>query len=183
MEMKRTAAFLMAFALLGALASTDAAEAKKGKRGKCAKACATQCKASKDIVQTAKADGSFKTLSGALHTTGLSKTLEQCGPYTVFAPNDEAFNKLPKETRAALLTDAKHLAQVLKYHVVKGSMTAADLAQKRSVPTVEGESLMVDSKPDGNLIVDGALVTKSDIKCCNGVIHVIDYPLSPERGK
>lgn len=180
MKKKGTAALMMALAILGVgIASPDAAIAKK-------KSCnrASSCSKSKDIVDTAKCDGSFKTLSHALNTSGLSKTLKSKGPFTVFAPSDEAFGKLPKEQRDALLADNKKLPTVLKYHVVKGIVPASELAQKRSVVTVEGESLMVDTKNDGELIVvDGAMVTKPDIKCNNGVIHVIDYVLTPERGK
>lgn len=170
---KVSAATLLACSLLvtGFLAP-DAALAKKK----------AKCKVSKgnDIVSVAKRDGSFKNLSSALCDTGLSKTLSGKGPFTVFAPNDEAFAKLPKDKKEALLKDPN----VLKYHVVKGNVPAADLAQKRSITTVQGESLMVDTKNDGELIVvDGALVTKPDIKCSNGVIHVVDFVLVPERGK
>jgi uncharacterized surface protein with fasciclin (FAS1) repeats len=171
---KVSAAMLLACSLLvtGFLAP-DAALAKKK--------CATKCKTSKgnDIVETAKKDGSFKNLSNGLSSTGLSKTLKSKGPFTVFAPNDEAFAKLPKEKKEALLSDPN----VLKYHVVKGIVPSSDLAQKRSVTTVQGESLMVDTKGDGVIVVDGAIVTKPDIKCSNGVIHVVDFVLVPERGK
>lgn len=170
---KVSAAMLLACSLLvtGFLAP-DAALAKK--KAKCA------VSKGNDIVETAKKDGSFKNLSTALCSTGLSKTLKSKGPFTVFAPNDEAFAKLPKDKKEALLKDPN----VLKYHVVKGNVSAADLKEKRSVATVQGESLMVDTKNDGEVIVvDGAIVTKPDIKCSNGVIHVVDFVLVPERGK
>ncbi|MBX9666433.1 MAG: fasciclin domain-containing protein [Candidatus Obscuribacterales bacterium] len=167
-------ALLLSFVMLaGGLASPDAAHAKKKK--KC-----SQAACGKDIVDTAKSDGSFKSLSNALTSTGLSKTLKGKGPFTVFAPTDEALAKLPKAQKDELLSDPS----VLKYHVVKGVVPSSDLKDKRSVVTVQGESLMVDTKNDGEVIVvDGAVVTKPDIKCNNGVIHVIDFVLVPERGK
>jgi uncharacterized surface protein with fasciclin (FAS1) repeats len=132
----------------------------------------------KDIVQTAIADGSFKTLVADLKAAGLVCVLEGKGPFTVFAPDDAAFGKQGKATS----TEKEKLAKVLKYHVVAGKHSAADLANMRSITTLEGESLMLDNK-DGKEIVDGAIVTKADIECSNGVIHVIDMVLSPERGK
>jgi uncharacterized surface protein with fasciclin (FAS1) repeats len=142
-----------------------------------AKKCVSHGKG-KDIVQTAMADGSFKTLVADLKAAGLVCVLEGAGPFTVFAPDDAAFGKMGKATS----TEKEKLAKVLKYHVVKGKHSAADLANMRSITTLEGESLMLDNK-DGKEIVDGALVTKGDIECSNGVIHVIDMVLSPERGK
>lgn len=169
---KGSAATLLACAvLLSGLVSPDAAIAKKKSAAK---------PKGKDIVETAKSDGSFKTLTGALNNTGLSKTLKSKGPFTVFAPSDEAFAKLPREQKEELAKNPT----VLKYHVVKGIVPASDLAQKRSITTVQGESLMLDTKNDGEMIVvDGAIVTRPDIQCNNGVIHVIDYVLVPERGK
>ncbi|MBX3152886.1 fasciclin domain-containing protein [Candidatus Obscuribacterales bacterium] len=170
---KVSAATLLACSLLvtGFLAPDAALAKKKAKRA---------VSQGNDIVETAKKDGSFKNLSEGLSSTGLSKTLKSKGPFTVFAPNDEAFGKLPKDKREALLKDPN----VLKYHVVKGIVPADALKEKRSVATVQGESLMVDTKNDGEVIVvDGAIVTKPDIKCSNGVIHVVDFVLVPERGK
>jgi len=170
---KVSAATLLACSMLvTGMVSPDAALAKKKSK---------KCKASgNDIVSIAKKDGSFKNLTGALCDTGLSKTLSSKGPFTVFAPDDAAFAKLPKDERESLAKNPN----VLKYHVVKGIVPAADLKNKRSVTTIQGESLMVDTKNDGELIVvDGAMVTKPDIKCSNGVIHVVDWVLVPERGK
>lgn len=139
--------------------------------------CSAKCN---DVVCTAAKEGNFKTLTKLIKTAGLAGTLEGKGPFTVFAPDDSAFGRLPKDNK--LGEDPKVLAKVLKYHVVGRKLTAADLAGMRSVTTLEGESLMVDNK-DGQVIVDGALVTKGDINCSNGVIHVIDRVLMPERGK
>jgi transforming growth factor-beta-induced protein len=176
-----SAAILLAGAmLLTGVISPDAALAKKKSCNASAKCCATSGGNKNDIVNTAMKDGSFKQLSNALCCAGLTGTLHGKGPFTVFAPTDEALGKLPKDKKEALLKDP----QVLKYHVVKGNVSAADLAQKRSLATVQGESLMVDQKDGGTvIIVDGAVVTKPDIKCSNGVIHVVDFILVPERGK
>lgn len=165
--------------LLTGVISPDAGLAKCGKSKCCKTAKAKKCVGNKnDIVNTAKRDGSFKNLTNALCCTNLASTLHGKGPFTVFAPSDEAFGKLPKDKQEAILKNA----DTLKYHVVKGKVSSQDLAAKRSIVTVQGESLMVNNK-DGTIIVDGATVTKPDIACSNGVIHVIDFVLVPERGK
>jgi uncharacterized surface protein with fasciclin (FAS1) repeats len=102
------------------------------------------------------------------------------GPFTVFAPDQAAFAKLPKNS--TLAADKDKLTKVLKYHVLPNKLMASDLTSMRSAPTLEGESVMLNSK-DGKEIVDGAFVTKADIVCSNGVIHIIDTVLVPERGK
>ena len=181
--LKRVAISLLALTFVGTgmsltieVATPDAAQAKKRKKRSKARA--------NNIVRVAKKDGSYTTLTDALQKTGLSGPLSYSGPFTVFAPSDSAFAKLPKDEKEALLSDRKQLKNILKYHVVKGKLSSEDLAGKRSVPTLQGEFLMIDSKGDGStLVVDGALVTKPDIKCGNGVIHEIDYILVPERGK
>ncbi|MDZ4837274.1 MAG: fasciclin domain-containing protein [Candidatus Melainabacteria bacterium] len=174
----RAAMFLAGALLVTGLISPDAALAGKGKQCKTSAKCSRTTGNKNDIVNTAQRDGSFKTLSDALCCTGLSNTLHAKGPFTVFAPTDEAFAKLPKDQKEAIAKDAANL----KYHVVKGNYSAADLKQKRSITTVQGESLMLNTKDDA-LVVDGAVVTKGDIQCSNGVIHVIDFVLVPERGK
>ncbi|HEY9683779.1 MAG TPA: fasciclin domain-containing protein [Oculatellaceae cyanobacterium] len=162
-------------------ASSMQVEAKTHHHKKHGSCCTSTCsRKGKNIVQTACADGSFKTLVSNLKAAGLTKTLEGKGPFTVFAPDDAAFAKLPKNNN--LSGDKDKLAKTLKYHVVAKKLMASDLTAMRSVPTLEGESLMLNSK-DGKEIVDGAMVTKADIVCNNGVIHVIDTVLSPERGK
>jgi uncharacterized surface protein with fasciclin (FAS1) repeats len=108
--------------------------------------------------------------------------LQGSGPFTVFVPNDLAFQHLPKDEVQSWPKRNLTLTKVLKYHVVKGNYSTSDLGTRRSIPTMEGDDVMLNSK-DGKLIVDGALVTKPDIKCSNGVIHVIDTVLLPERGK
>lgn len=181
--LKRAAISLLALTFVGTgmslsieVATPEAAQAKKRKKRYRAKR--------NNIVRVAKKDGSYTTLTEALKKTGLSRPLRYRGPFTVFAPSDSAFAKLPKEQKEALLADRKQLKNILKYHVVKGKLTKEDLASKRSIPTLQGEFLMLDSKDDGSmLVVDGAIVTKPDIKCGNGIIHEIDYILVPERGK
>ncbi|MBZ0188900.1 MAG: fasciclin domain-containing protein [Candidatus Obscuribacterales bacterium] len=178
--LKRTAMSMLALSVLGSglmagieLASPQPAVAKK-----------QQVSKKKDIVQTTKADDSFSTLSSALASTGVAKTLHGKGPYTVFAPSDSAFGKMDKARRDEILSDKELLPEVLKYHVVKGKLSSEELAGKRSLKTVQGESLMIDAKDDGGtIVVDGAIVTQPDIDCANGVIHVIDFLLVPERGK
>jgi uncharacterized surface protein with fasciclin (FAS1) repeats len=136
----------------------------------------------KDIVQTAVDDGQFKTLVKALEAAGLVDTLKGDGPFTVFAPTDEAFAKLPKEKLEALLNDKEALKDILTYHVVAKKVMAADVVKLDSAKTVEGKSVTIESK-DGKVKVGGANVTKTDIECKNGVIHVIDTVLLPPDDK
>lgn len=135
--------------------------------------------APKDIVDTAVAAGSFKTLTKALTEAGLVDTLKGPGPFTVFAPTDEAFAKLPKGTVEALLKDKQKLVAVLTYHVVPGKVLAADAAKLTSAKTVNGQSLSIKATK-GSVKVDGATVVKADIVASNGVIHVIDSVLLPK---
>ncbi|WP_438269988.1 fasciclin domain-containing protein [Paludisphaera mucosa] len=130
-----------------------------------------------DIVDTAVAAGSFKTLAAALKAADLVDVLKGEGPYTVFAPTDAAFKKLPEGTVEALLKDKAKLKAVLTYHVVKGKVKAADVVKLKSAKTVQGQTVAVDAA-DGVKIND-AKVTKADIECSNGVIHVIDAVLIP----
>ncbi len=135
--------------------------------------------APKDIVDTAIAAGTFKTLAKALTEAGLVETLKGKGPFTVFAPTDEAFAKLPKGTVEALLKDKKKLAAVLTYHVVAGKVLAADAAKLTSAKTVNGQSLTIKAAK-GTVTIDGATVIKADIIASNGVIHVIDAVILPK---
>lgn len=132
----------------------------------------------KDIVDTAVAAGSFKTLAKALTEAGLIETLKGKGPFTVFAPTDEAFAKLPKETLEAVLKDKKKLTAILTYHVVSGNVMAKDVVKLKSAKTVNGKEVKIDTT-DG-VKVNTAKVVKTDIECSNGVIHVIDTVLIPE---
>ena len=134
------------------------------------------------VVTVASKDAELKTTVSAIKKAGLVHALSSKGPFTAFLPSDAGWDKLTKENRESLLNDPKRLAEVLKYHVVKGKYSAADLAERRSLVTLQGESLMLDNK-DGTVIVDGCIVTKGDVKAGNGMIHVIDYVATPERGK
>ncbi len=132
-----------------------------------------------DIVDTAIAAGDFKTLVTALKAADLVDTLKGKGPFTVFAPTDEAFAKIPKAKLDALLKDKKELKKVLTYHVVSGKVMAADV-KSGMVKTLEGHSLTVTSM-NGVVKVDNATVTKTDIVTDNGVIHVIDVVVMPKK--
>jgi uncharacterized surface protein with fasciclin (FAS1) repeats len=132
----------------------------------------------KDIVDTAVAAGSFTTLATALEKAGLIETLKGEGPFTVFAPNDEAFAKVPSDQLNALLADKEKLTAVLTYHVVAGKVMAADVAGLTSAKTVQGQEVQIDTS-DG-VKVDGANVIKTDIAASNGVIHVIDAVIMPK---
>ena len=133
--------------------------------------------ANDDIVDTAVAAGSFETLVAAVQAAGLVDTLKGDGPFTVFAPTDEAFAKLPEGTVEALLQDKEKLSAILTYHVVAGKKMASDVVGAQSIDTVQGGSLSVDTT-DG-VKVGGASVVQTDIKTSNGVIHVIDTVLLP----
>jgi uncharacterized surface protein with fasciclin (FAS1) repeats len=134
--------------------------------------------AKKDIVDTAIAAGKFKTLVTAVQAAELVDTLKGEGPFTVFAPTDEAFAKVPKETLEALLKDKKALTGVLTYHVVPGKVMAADVVKLESAKTVQGKPIAIVAK-EGKVTINGINVIKTDIVCKNGVIHVIDAVLLP----
>jgi uncharacterized surface protein with fasciclin (FAS1) repeats len=134
----------------------------------------------KDIVDTAVAAGQFKTLAAALTAAGLVDTLKGDGPFTVFAPTDEAFAKLPAGTLDALLKDIPKLKGILTYHVVAGKVMAADVVKLKSATTVNGQSVKIMAK-GGKVMVDNANVVKTDIECSNGVIHVIDAVILPKK--
>ncbi len=134
----------------------------------------------KDIVDTAASAGSFSTLVAAVKAAGLVETLKGEGPFTVFAPTDEAFAKLPEGTVEDLLKpeNKKKLQGILTYHVVSGKVMAADAVKLDSAATVNGKNFMISQK-DGSVFVDDAKVIKTDIKATNGVIHVIDTVILP----
>ena len=131
----------------------------------------------KDIVDTAVAAGSFKTLATALQAAGLVDTLKGKGTFTVFAPTDDAFAKVPKADLEALLKDKAKLTAVLTYHVVPGKTMAKDVKAGK-VKTVQGNELTIATA--GGVTVDGAKVTTADVAASNGVIHVIDTVLIPK---
>lgn len=130
-----------------------------------------------DIVDIAVTSESFKTLVAAVQAAGLVETLKSPGPFTVFAPNDDAFAKLPDGTIQTLLQNIPQLTRILKYHVVPGKLLQADLAQLGTVNSVEGSPIKIDSS-DG-FEVKNATVLAADIEADNGVIHVIDTVILP----
>jgi transforming growth factor-beta-induced protein len=137
--------------------------------------------AAKDIVDTAVGAGQFTTLAKALGAAGLVDALKGPGPFTVFAPTDAAFAKLPAGTLAKLLKDPKgQLADILKYHVVSGKVMASDITNGMTATTLQGSDLKFTIK-DGNVYVNGAKVVQADIPASNGVIHVIDSVLVPKQ--
>jgi len=131
-----------------------------------------------NIVQTAISAGSFKTLVAAVQAAGLAETLSGNGPFTVFAPTDEAFAKLPAGTVDALLKDKDKLASILTYHVVSGQVMAADAVKLTEAKTVNGQSFKIVAGKDG-VMIDNAKVITADIMTSNGVIHVIDSVMLP----
>jgi uncharacterized surface protein with fasciclin (FAS1) repeats len=135
----------------------------------------------KDIVDTAVAAGNFKTLAAALTAADLVETLKGKGPFTVFAPTDEAFGKLPKATLEDLLKpeNKKKLVGILTYHVVPGRVMASDVVKLSKAKTVQGSELSI-KVDDGKVKVDDANVSATDIRCSNGVIHVIDAVMMPK---
>jgi len=135
----------------------------------------------KDIVDVAAENGSFNTLVAAVKAAGLVETLKGDGPFTVFAPTDEAFAKLPAGTVDMLLKpeNKDKLVAVLTYHVVSGKVMAADVVKLDSAATVQGQKVMVVVK-DGTVMINNANVVAADVKASNGVIHVIDTVLLPK---
>jgi uncharacterized surface protein with fasciclin (FAS1) repeats len=136
----------------------------------------------KDVVDTAVGAGQFKTLVVAVKAAELVETLKGDGPFTIFAPTDEAFAKVPKETLDALLKDKSALTAVLTYHVVPGKVMAADVVKLDSAKTVQGSKVKIETR-DGKVTINGARVIKTDIVCKNGVIHVIDAVILPPDTK
>jgi len=132
----------------------------------------------KTIVQTAIDAGKFTTLVAALQAAGLVDTLNGIDLFTVFAPTDDAFAKLPEGTVEGLLNDKESLTKILTYHVVSGKVMAKDVKEMKSAKTLEGEDVMIDSS--NGVMINNANVITADIDCSNGVIHVIDTVLMPK---
>jgi uncharacterized surface protein with fasciclin (FAS1) repeats len=130
-----------------------------------------------DIVDTAVKAGSFTTLVAAVKAAGLVETLKGTGPFTVFAPTDEAFAKLPKGTVDDLLKDIPKLKKILTYHVVAGKVMAADVVKLKSATTVEGSDVKIDAS--SGVKINSSTVTTPDVAADNGVIHIIDTVLMP----
>lgn len=133
-----------------------------------------------DIVEIAASAGSFSTLVTALQAAGLVETLQGEGPFTVFAPTDEAFAKLPDGTVSNLLADIPALTQILTYHVVPGRVFSGDVVNLASAPTVQGQEISIETGMGGVMLNDSATVSLTDILATNGVIHVIDTVILPE---
>jgi uncharacterized surface protein with fasciclin (FAS1) repeats len=136
-----------------------------------------------DIVDTAVAAGNFKTLVTAVTAAGLVDTLKSKGPFTVFAPTDDAFAKMPKGTVDSLLKDIPKLKAVLTYHVVPGKVMAADVVKLKTAKTVQGQDVKIDASKwhlHKNVKINDANVIKADINTDNGVIHVIDKVIIPK---
>lgn len=131
-----------------------------------------------DIVETAVEAGSFQTLARALQAAGLVETLKGEGPFTVFAPTDEAFARLPEGTLDGLLQDRERLAAVLTYHVVPGAITASEVVKLDRATTVQGQSVRIRVR-DGAVLIDDATVVRPDVRASNGVIHVVDRVILP----
>ena len=165
MKVVKTFAVLVFAAALAACANTYKSDTNQ-----------TEAAPQQDIVDIAVSAGSFNTLVTAVEEAGLVETLKSDGPFTVFAPTDEAFAKIPQDQLNALLNDKEMLTKVLTYHVVSGKVMAADV-KAGMVPTVEGSSLTVSVS--NGVRVDDAKVIKTDIVASNGVIHVIDTVIMP----
>lgn len=148
-----------------------------GSSNKATESSTTQATAQADIVDTAIAAGNFTTLVKAVEAAGLVETLKGPGPFTVFAPTDEAFAKLPAGTVEGLLADKEKLTAVLTYHVVAGAVTSSDVAALKTAKTVQGGELTIDTS--NGVKINDATVIKADIQTKNGVIHVIDTVLLP----
>ena len=167
---KRTALTLVATVAASAAVAAPA--------GAAASAPAQPAAKRANIVNTAVKAGQFKTLVSLVKRAGLAKTLSGKGPYTVFAPTDAAFKKVPKRTLNALAKDRAKLRAVLLYHVVKGRVSSKQVANLTSAPTLNGKSVSIAIR-SGNVFVGGAKVVKPDVRASNGVIHVINRVLIP----
>ena len=135
-------------------------------------------RASGDLVATATAAGNFTTLVSLVKQAGLAETLSATGPYTVFAPTDAAFKKVPKKTLKALLANKAKLKAVLLYHVVSGKVTAADVVKLHSAKTLNGKKVRIHVA-NSTVFVNNAKVVKADVMATNGVIHVVNRVLIP----
>jgi len=134
---------------------------------------------SKTIVEIASEAGNFTTLVAAVKAAGLVETLSGPGPFTVFAPTDEAFAKLPAGTVESLLKDKEKLTSILTYHVVAGKVMASDVVKLKEAKTVQGQNVAIKVEGD-TVMVDSAKVVKTDIEASNGIIHVIDSVILPK---
>jgi len=171
--------YLIPVALLAILLVSPAPAIACGSCG-CTPAESAETHAHKNIVETAVGAGTFKTLTAALKATGLDATLAGDGPFTVFAPTDAAFAKLPAGTVEALLADKAKLSAILTYHVVPGLLASDKVVESKWLTTANGQSLYVHTSGDG-VKLDNATITATDIAASNGVIHVIDTVVLPRK--
>lgn len=188
--MRKSILSLSAAALIGA--STVVAQTCPSQQSHVANQCPAQCASQtisvsapvqeRDIVDTAVAAGSFKTLAAALKAGGLIDTLKGKGPFTVFAPTDAAFANLPEGTVESLLKpeNKDQLVSILTYHVVPGKVMSGDVVKLNSAKTVQGQPVSI-KVVDGKVMIDNATVSSVDINCANGVIHVIDSVIIPKK--
>ena len=135
-----------------------------------------------DIIETALSDDNFTTLVAAVKAAGLVEALKGDGPFTVFAPTDEAFAELPEGTLEALLKDTKMLSSILTYHVVEGAVSSSQVIKLNAAETLNGQSVAIATK-DGQVMINDANVIVTDILCSNGVIHVLDKVILPSTEK
>ena len=173
--MKRTLLLMSALALAIAACSGTAASPSPSP-------APTEAAMTKDIVATATEAGSFATLLTAVETAGLVETLQGEGPFTVFAPTDEAFAALPEGTLDGLLADPEALKQILLYHVVPGAVTAEQVVGLTSADSVEGSPITIAVEDGSVRLNDSATVVTTDVLASNGVIHVIDQVILPPAG-
>ncbi len=178
--MLRTLCFVVS--ICGVLAAAAVASAEEKAPPKVTAAKPVVESAELDIVETAAKNGEFKTLVAALQAADLVETLQGKGPFTVFAPTDDAFAKLPNGTVESLLKpeNKAKLAAILTYHVVPGKVMAADAAKLKTAKTVNGEAIAISAQGE-NVRINNAKVSTADIVCTNGVIHVIDTVLMPKE--
>ena len=190
--MRKTFIIPLCLAFAGFLQSSSNAQTCQYQATASQAACPSQCQTQtiatsaavqdQDIVDIAAGAGSFNTLVAAVKAAGLVDTLKSAGPFTVFAPTDEAFAKLPQGTVEALLKpeNKDQLIAILTYHVVAGKVMASDVVKVKSAKTVQGQSVSVNVA-DGKVMIDNATVVKADISASNGVIHVIDSVILPKK--
>jgi uncharacterized surface protein with fasciclin (FAS1) repeats len=133
----------------------------------------------KDLIATAINAGNFKTLINALYEAGLADTLSSEGPFTIFAPTDKAFSKLPSGRLDKLLNDKERLTEILTYHVIDKKIMSVEVRKNKNIKTVNGKNLLI--KKYKGIKIDNANIIKLDIECLNGVIHIIDEVLMPEN--
>ena len=133
----------------------------------------------KNIIDTVEGNPQFSTLASAIKTANLTDALSGTEPYTVFAPTNEAFKKVPPETLTEVLDDPERLSNILNYHVVAGKVMSADVMKLKEAATVEGTMVTIDTSK--GIKINNASVTSADVECGNGVIHIIDTVLMPAQ--